>query len=130
MADNEIDEVIDRQHPKLSALQTLRHSTAHVMDDAVKRLFPEAKITIGPAIETGFYYDFDMPRPFTEDDLAKIEAEMQKIVDADYRFERVEISRADARELFTRMNETYKLENIDRIPEGAPITIYRSGEFV
>src|SRR5215470_9368585 len=116
--------------PKLSPLETLRHSTAHVMADAVKRLFPEAKITIGAAIETGFYYDFDVPHPFTEEDLGKIEAEMQKIIDADYKFERVEITRPQAVEMFTRMGESYKLENIEKIPEGAIITIYRSGEFV
>src|SRR5262249_4555452 len=67
---------------------------------------------------------------FTEEDLGKIEAEMQTIVDADYKFERVEVTREQALEMFTRMGESYKLENIARIPEGAPITIYRSGEFV
>src|SRR5262245_63536309 len=98
MIDSELNEVVG-DVPKLSPLETLRHSTAHVMADAVKRLFPEAKVTIGPAIETGFYYDFDMPRPFTEDDLARIESEMQKIVDSDVRFERVEVTREQAREI-------------------------------
>jgi threonyl-tRNA synthetase len=129
-AEDDFDDVSGVDTPKLSALETLRHSTAHVMADAVKRLFPEAKITIGPAIETGFYYDFDVPRPFTEDDLGKIEAEMKKIVDADYKFERVEVTREQAHDLFARTNETYKLQNLERIPEGAKITIYRSGDFV
>ncbi len=129
MADSEIEEVVGSE-PKLSPLQTLRHSAAHVMADAVKRLFPEAKVTIGPAIETGFYYDFDMPRPFTEEDLGRIEAEMAKIVEANHRFERVAMTRDEARRLFAGMGEKYKVEILDAIPEGSTITIYRSGEFV
>ena len=129
-AEDDFDDVSGVEAPKLSALETLRHSTAHVMADAVKRLFPEAKITIGPAIETGFYYDFDVPRPFTEDDLGNIEAEMKKIVQADYKFERIEVTREQAHDMFERTNETYKLQNLERIPEGAKITVYRSGDFV
>src|SRR5512144_1199706 len=129
MIDSELNEVVG-DVPKLSPLETLRHSAAHVMADAVKRLFPEAKVTIGPAIETGFYYDFDVPRPFTDEDLARIEAEMAKIVAADHRFERQEISREEARALFARMGETYKVEILDKIPEGKTISIYRSGDFV
>src|SRR5687767_3498634 len=127
MVDSELNEVVGGP-PKLSPLETLRHSTAHVMADAVKRLFPEAKVTIGPSIETGFYYDFDMPRPFTDEDLGRIEAEMQKIVDADLRFERVEVTREQAHEIFARMNESYKLEILDKIEPGKIITLYRSGE--
>jgi threonyl-tRNA synthetase len=127
--DQELNEVVG-DSPKLSPLETLRHSTAHVMADAVKRLFPEAKVTIGPSIETGFYYDFDMPRPFTEEDLGRIEAEMQKIVDADYKFERVEVSREEAEQIFGNMGETYKLEILARIEPGKKITLYRSGDFV
>src|SRR5687767_4224075 len=97
--EDEIKEVIGAEAPKLSPLQRLRHSTAHVMAAAVKRLYPEAKVTIGPAIDTGFYYDFDMPRPFTDDDLAKIEAEMQKIVEANEKFVRHAVTREQAREL-------------------------------
>ncbi len=129
MIDEELNEVIG-EAPKLSPLQTLRHSAAHIMAEAVKRLFPEAKVTIGPSIETGFYYDFDVPRPFTEDDLAKIEAEMAKIVEANHRFERLELTRDQAREIFARMGETYKVEILDAIPAGQTITAYRSGEFV
>jgi threonyl-tRNA synthetase len=130
MADDEIEQAVGREAPKLTPLETLRHSTAHVMADAVKRLFPEAKVTIGPSIETGFYYDFDMPRPFTEEDLGRIEAEMQKIVAADHRFERVEVTREQARELFAGMGETFKVQILDAIPAGTVITLYRSGEFV
>jgi threonyl-tRNA synthetase len=127
--DEELNEVIG-EAPKLSPLQTLRHSAAHIMAEAVKRLYPEAKVTIGPSIETGFYYDFDVPRPFTEDDLAKIEAEMARIVEANHRFERLELTRDQAREIFARMGETYKVEILDAIPAGQTITAYRSGEFV
>jgi threonyl-tRNA synthetase len=129
VSDQELNEVVG-EAPRLSPLETLRHSTAHVMADAVKRLFPEAKVTIGPSIETGFYYDFDMPRPFTEEDLGRIEAEMQKIIDADYKFERVEVTREEAEQIFGRMGETYKLEILGKIEPGKKITIYRSGEFV
>jgi threonyl-tRNA synthetase len=127
--DEELNEVIG-EAPKLSPLQTLRHSAAHIMAEAVKRLYPEAKVTIGPSIETGFYYDFDVPRPFTEEDLAKIEAEMARIVEANHRFERLELTRDQAREIFARMGETYKVEILDAIPAGQTITAYRSGEFV
>ena len=82
--------------PTLSPLETLRHSPAHVMAKAVQKLFPGTKVTIGPSIETGFYYDFDRKEPFTEADLAKIEAEMQAIVRANEPFVRHEIGRAEA----------------------------------
>src|SRR5215475_319216 len=119
MADErEFEEVVGQGAPKLSPLATLRHSCAHVMADAVKRLFPEAKVTIGPAIETGFYYDFDVPRPFTDEDLPRIEAEMAKIIESNVRFERVEVSRDEARSLFAKMGETYKVEILDEIPPG------------
>jgi threonyl-tRNA synthetase len=127
--DNELNEIVG-EAPKLSPLQTLRHSAAHIMADAVKRLFPEAKVTIGPSIETGFYYDFDVPRPFTEEDLGRIEAEMHRIAKENHPFERVELTREQARELFARLGETYKVEILDAIPEGQVITAYRSGEFV
>ena len=116
--------------PEISPLDRLRHSTAHVMADAVKRLFPEAKITIGPAIETGFYYDFDVPRPFTDADLERIEAEMAEIVKADLPFERQEVSRNAAMELFRGVGEDYKLELLEAIPENETITLYRHGDFV
>jgi threonyl-tRNA synthetase len=111
-------------------LDTLRHSAAHVMADAVKRLFPEAKITIGPPVETGFYYDFDVPKPFTEEDLERIENEMQKIIAADLPFEREAIPRDEALEKFRQMGEDYKVEIVGAIPEDETITLYRHGDFV
>ena len=115
--------------PKLSPLETLRHSTAHVMAAAVQKLFPGTKVTIGPHIETGFYYDFDRKEPFTEADLAKIEAEMKKIIDADHPFVRHEIPRAQAREVFAKMGETYKVELIDSFPPDAVVSYYTTGEW-
>ena len=113
---------------ELLELERLRHSAAHVMADAVKRLFPGVKITIGPAVEEGFYYDFDFDRPFTSDDLAKIEEEMQRIVDAKLPFLCEEVTRDEARAIFK--GEPYKLELIDELPEGERITVYRHGDFV
>src|SRR5690242_10365622 len=86
-------------------LATLRHSTSHVMAQAVKRLFPDVKVAIGPAIEDGFYYDFAKPEPFTPDDLARIEDEMRSITKADLPFERKEMSRADAIAFFRQRGE-------------------------
>jgi threonyl-tRNA synthetase len=116
--------------PSLSPLETLRHSTAHVMAKAVQRLFPDTKVTIGPSIETGFYYDFDRKTPFTEDDLASIEGEMKKIVAADETFERHEIGRADARAMFEKMGESYKVELIDSFPPDATVSYYQTGDWL
>ncbi|HET9624549.1 MAG TPA: threonine--tRNA ligase [Kofleriaceae bacterium] len=113
--------------PTLSPLETLRHSTAHVMAKAVQKLFPETKVTIGPSIETGFYYDFDRKEPFTEADLAKIEAEMAAIVKANEPFVRHEIGRNEARDMFEKMGETYKVELIDSFPADATISYYTTG---
>ncbi len=113
------------------ALGLVRHSTAHVMADAVQRLFPGTKVTIGPAIENGFYYDFDRPEgSFKEDDLPAIEAEMNRIVASGAPFERQVVTRDEARELFAGMTESYKLEILDGIEENEPITLYRHGEWV
>ncbi len=112
-----------------SDLDKLRHSAAHVMADAVKRLWPDAKLTIGPPIETGFYYDFDIDRPFTEDDLGKIEALMSDIVKADHPFREQEITREQAIEYFAKRNEPYKVELAEGIPEGQRITLHSHGEF-
>ena len=110
-------------------LEVIRHSSAHVMADAVQRLFPGTKVTIGPAIEDGFYYDFDKPGGgFTEDDLAKIEEAMAAIVKADSPFRRDIVSRDEALRLFASMNETYKKEIIERIPAGDDISLYRHGK--
>ena len=100
------------------------------MADAVKRLFPEAQVTIGPAIETGFYYDFAVPRPLTDEDLPRIEAEMRTIIQADLPFVRQAVPREEAVRLFERKDETYKVEIVRGIPEDATITLYRHGDFV
>ena len=105
------------------------HTTAHVMAQAVKRLFPDAKLTIGPAIEHGFYYDFDIEKPFSEDDLAKIEDEMRKIIKEDLKLERFELPRDEAIKLMKENNEDYKVEIIEELPEGEVISFYKQGDF-
>jgi threonyl-tRNA synthetase len=108
-------------------LDTMRHSASHVMAEAVKMLFPEAKFGIGPPIEDGFYYDFDLPRPLVPEDLAAIEKNMQKCVAAKEPFVREEMDREKARQLFAA--QPYKVELIDDLPDRT-VTIYRSGSFV
>ena len=110
-------------------LSTLRHSTSHVMAQAVKSLWPSVKLGIGPSIEDGFYYDFDKEEPFAPEDLEKIESEMRKIINKNYKFEAEEIKKEDAVKLFKDMGETYKVELIERIP-GDKVTIYKDGDFV
>jgi len=109
-------------------VEILRHSTAHVMAAAVKELFPDALITIGPAIENGFYYDFDVDTPFTPEDLERIEARMREIVKAGVPFLREEVSKAQARETFP--GEPYKEELLADIPEEETVSLYRTGDFV
>jgi len=111
------------------SLDILRHSAAHVLAQAVKRLFPGAKAGIGPAVEDGFYYDFLVERFFTPEDLAAIEAEMKKIADENIPVVREEMSRADALAHFGSMGETLKAELVSGIPEGEAIAIYRQGGF-
>ena len=110
-------------------LSRLRHSASHVMADAVQRLRPKAKVTIGPAIENGFYYDFDT-EPFAPEDIERIEAEMAKIIAQDLPFVRKVISRQDAVDLFTKKGETFKVEIIEGIPEGEEISLFQHGDFV
>ncbi|MFO7153186.1 MAG: threonine--tRNA ligase [Bacillota bacterium] len=110
--------------------RTFRHSTSHVMAQAVKRLFPDVKLGIGPAIEDGFYYDFDRDESFTPEDLEKIEKEMEKIIAEDHPFERIEVSREEAIKKLEEMGEPYKLELVNDLPEGAKISFYKNGEFV
>lgn len=111
-------------------LELIRHSTAHLMAQAVKELFPSAQVTIGPAIENGFYYDFSFERPFTPEDLKKIEARMDEIVKRDLPVERVEMARDEAVKFFLDMGEKYKAELIEAIPEGETISLYRQGDFI
>jgi threonyl-tRNA synthetase len=109
------------------ALYVLRHSAAHVLATAVRRLFPDAGIGFGPPIDDGFYYDFAVPRPFTPDDLEQIEAEMRQVVAADYPIVREEVSRAQAQQLFAA--DPLKLERLAEIAEGETISVYRDGPF-
>ena len=111
-------------------LELIRHSTAHLMAQAVKELFPSAQVTIGPAIENGFYYDFSFERPFTPEDLKKIEARMDEIVKRDLPVERVEMARDEAVKFFLDIGEKYKAELIEAIPEGETISLYRQGDFI
>lgn len=105
-----------------------RHTTSHVLAQAVKRLYPEAKCAIGPAIEEGFYYDFDMP-PLSREDLDKIEAEMKKIIKENPPIERFELPRAEAIALMKEKDEPYKVELIEDLPEDAVISFYKQGDF-
>jgi len=110
-------------------LETYRHSVAHVMAQAVRRLFPEARLAIGPPIADGFYYDFDLGRPFTPEDLEAIEAEMRKIIAADLPIERREVPRDEAEGFFGRAGEKYKVELIRDLPEGKAVSTYTQGDF-
>ncbi len=106
------------------------HSTTHLMAQATKELFPEARLTIGPPIEEGFYYDFDMPEPFTAEDLERIEDRMVRLSREDMPIRRREMSRKDARALFTERGESYKVEMIDDLAADEIISIYEQGDFI
>lgn len=108
----------------------LRHSASHILAQAVKRLYKNVELAIGPAIENGFYYDFDTERPFTPEDLMKIQAEMEKIVKENLAIERTELSRNEAIDLFEQQGESYKVELINDLPEDAVISTYKQGEFI
>jgi len=110
-------------------LEILRHSTSHVMAEAVKALFPEAKVTIGPAIENGFYYDFDVPEPFSDEDLEKIEAKMREIVASRQSFVRREVPQEEAISFFKQAGETYKVEILEELNEPV-VSLYQQGSFV
>jgi len=109
--------------------QAYWHTTSHIMAQAVKRLFPEVKLAIGPSIESGFYYDFDVEKPFTPEQLEKIEEEMYKIIKEDLPLERFTLSREEALKLVEEKGEIYKAELIRELPEDAVISFYRQGEF-
>ena len=111
------------------ALELLRHDAAHVMAQAVQELYPGTQVTIGPAIENGFFYDFARAEPFTPDDLVKIEARMHEIVKRDIPLQREVLSREEAINVFGELGENYKVEIIEAIPEGEDISIYRQGDW-
>jgi threonyl-tRNA synthetase len=137
------DSMVDLSHPveencTLEALtfddekgrQVFRHSSSHILAQAVQRLFPGTKLGIGPAIQDGFYYDFDSEHTFTPDDLQAIEKEMAEIIKQALPFQREEVSRDEATQLFKEKGEIYKVELINDLPEDAKISLYRQGDFV
>src|SRR5471032_2869024 len=126
-ADAELAIVTDRDK---DGLDIIRHSTAHLLAYAVKALFPDAQVTIGPVIENGFYYDFAYKRPFTPEDLVAIEKKMSELAKKDYPVTREELPRDQAVTLFKGMGEHYKAEIIASIPADQPIGLYREGNFV
>ncbi len=121
--------VSDRKQPENEdeKMEIIRHSAAHIMAEAVQSIFRDAKFAIGPAIENGFYYDFDLPRPLTPDDLPLIEAKMSEIIAANMPFTREEVTKEEARKLFAA--QPYKLELIDELPD-EKVSVYRQGSFV
>jgi len=111
----------------ITDLETLRHSCSHIMAQAVKQLWPEVKLGIGPSIEDGFYYDFDKKEPFTDEDLSLIEGRMKQIIASNERFIREEIDKAEAQKLFTKLKESYKLELINALQD-EKVIIYKTGD--
>lgn len=128
LSDGDKVTIVKEDEPE--AEDILLHSTAHVMAQAVQDLYPEARVTIGPAIENKFYYDFDKEPPFTDEDLEKIEDRMKEIIDKDLEFERKEIPREKAIELFKEKDEDYKVEIIKELDEQETISLYEQGDFV
>ena len=115
---------------EMNPLEEIRHSTAHVLAAAVLRLYPDAQLDIGPPTDNGFYYDFDSEIAFTPEVLDEIEVVMKKIIKENQRFERIEVSREEAKKIISDMGQTtYKLGRLDDIPEGETISFYRNGEF-
>ena len=111
-------------------LDVYRHTCSHVLAQAVKAVFPTCTLAIGPVIENGFYYDIDFKTPITLEDLSKIEDEMKKIIKADFKIEREEVSRKEALNIMKKFGEPYKIELINDLPEGEPISLYRQGNFI
>lgn len=127
LVDGATVEVITEKSPE--ALEIIRHSTSHLMAQAVKELYPNVKVTIGPAIETGFYYDFDVDAAFSPDDLEKIEAKMKELAKADQRIVRQVMTKNEAVEFFKGLGESYKVELIEAI-DADTVSLYRQGDFV
>ena len=120
-------EIITQDQPE--ALEILRHSSAHLMAQAIKRLYKDVKLGVGPVIESGFYYDIDMPQSLTPEDLPLIEKEMKKIINENISIERKEVSRNEAIQIYKEIDDEYKLELIEAIPEDETVTIYEQGDF-
>ncbi|GAG89354.1 unnamed protein product, partial [marine sediment metagenome] len=112
------------------ALGIIRHSTAHLLAQAAKQVFPNIQVTIGPDIENGFYYDFAFERPFTPEDIEKLEQRMQELVKQDLLVTHWEVTRNEAVKLFKDMGETYKVQIVEEIPEDQKLTLYKQGDFV
>ncbi|HXP93054.1 MAG TPA: threonine--tRNA ligase, partial [Candidatus Binatia bacterium] len=121
--------MLAQERPTHPPLSTIRHTAAHLLAHAVKDLYPETLVTIGPATETGFYYDFARSIPFTPEDLVRIEKRMKELVAADLPVTREVIDRRAAIEKFKAMGETYKVEIIESIPAGDEVTLYTIGDF-
>jgi threonyl-tRNA synthetase len=128
LAESSTISFVDFDSPKGAAVY--RHSASHILANAVKRLYPSAKMGIGPAIENGFYYDFEFEEPISADDLPAIEAEMKKIIKERKKIQRREMSREEAKEIFRARNETYKLELINDLPEDVVISCYEQNDFI
>ncbi|MDE2140566.1 MAG: TGS domain-containing protein, partial [Gammaproteobacteria bacterium] len=126
-ADAKLNIVTDRDP---EGLEVIRHSTAHLLAQAVKQLFPQAQVTIGPVIEDGFYYDFAYPRPFTEEDLAAIEKRMRELAAQDQPVSRSTMARDAAVKFFRALGENYKAEIIAGIPVNEELSLYRQGDFI
>jgi threonyl-tRNA synthetase len=125
--DGDMVEVITLDSP--AGLEILRHSTAHLMAQAIKRLYGNVKLGVGPVIENGFYYDMDLPVSLTPDDLENIEKEMEKITNENLDITRVVVTKEEALSMYSNLNDHLKLELISKLPEGEEITIYQQGEF-
>ena len=119
--------VIDTFDSGLNGKKAYWHTTSHIMAQAVKRLFPDAKFAIGPSIDDGFYYDFDVEKPFSDEDKAKIEEEMKKIIKEDLPIERFSLPKEEALKLME--GQPYKQELIEELPEGEEISFYKQGDF-
>lgn len=120
--------IVTEQDPE--GLDIIRHSAAHILAQAVKQLFPDAQVAIGPVIEDGFYYDFSIERAFTQEDLQRIEQVMREIIQADLPIQRFVLDRDQAIALFKRLGESYKVKIIERIPEHETLSLYQQGDFI
>ena len=128
-AKTEVERKTLEERRAMDGLSRIRHSCAHVLATAVLRIWPEAKLDIGPPTDEGFYYDFDLEHRFTPDDFEQIEAEMKKVVKENQTFEQSELTREEAKAHYEKEGQPFKLERIDDIPEGETITFFRNGEF-